>query len=289
MKTRTHLTVLVVGATGSIGRLVVEQALARGHNVRALVRASAPGARQLDPAAQRVVGDLTRADTLADAVTGIDAVVFTHGSSGGGKAEAERVDYGAVRNVLGALNGRRDVRVALMTSIGVTNRTGAYNRSTEIHDWKRRGERLVRASGLPYTIVRPGWFDYNAADQLELHFLQGDTRQAGDPSDGAASRGQIAQVLVASLGSEGARGKTLELVAERGPAQSDLEPMFAALSADAPSEANGFDAIRDMANLPIEQEPHRVRETLRDAMAPSAARTLRTVATLPTRTQGADS
>jgi uncharacterized protein YbjT (DUF2867 family) len=33
------------------------------------------------------------------------------------------------------------------------------------HDWKRRGERLVRASGLPYTIVRPGWFDYNDAGQ----------------------------------------------------------------------------------------------------------------------------
>lgn len=255
MKTRTRLAVLVVGATGSIGRLVVEQALARGHNVRALVRAGAPGARQLDPAAQRVVGDLTRVGTLADAVSGIDAVVFTHGSSGGGKAEAERVDYGAVRNVLAALNGRRDVRIALMTSIGVTNRTGAYNRCTEIHDWKRRGERLLRASGLPYTIVRPGWFDYNAADQLKLHFLQGDTRQAGDPSDGAVSRRQIAQVLVASLGCESAHGKTLELVAERGPEQSDLEQMFAALAVDVPSAANGFDAIGDMANMPIEQEP----------------------------------
>jgi hypothetical protein len=67
-----------------------------------------------------------------------------------------------------------------MTSIGVTNRTGAYNRATEAHDWKRRSERLVRASGLPYTIVRPGWFDYNAPDERQLVLLQGDTRQAGD-------------------------------------------------------------------------------------------------------------
>jgi hypothetical protein len=36
-----------------------------------------------------------------------------------------------------------------MTSIGVTNRTGAYNRATEAHDWKRRSERLVRATGHP--------------------------------------------------------------------------------------------------------------------------------------------
>ena len=40
-----------------------------------------------------------------------------------------------------------------MTSIGVTNRTRAYNRATEAHDWKRRFERLVRATGHPYTIV----------------------------------------------------------------------------------------------------------------------------------------
>ena len=59
----------------------------------------------------------------------------------------------------------QNARIALMTSIGVTDRAGSYNRTTEAHDWKRRSERLVRATGLPYTIVRPGWFDYNAPDQ----------------------------------------------------------------------------------------------------------------------------
>jgi uncharacterized protein YbjT (DUF2867 family) len=62
------------------------------------------------------------------------------------------VDYGAVRNVLSVLTS--PARIALMTAIGVTKHTAG-------HDWKRRGERLVRASGLPCTIVRPGWFDYN--------------------------------------------------------------------------------------------------------------------------------
>ena len=212
----TTMTVLVVGATGSIGRLVVAEALRQGHAVRALVR-DAARARGLPQDAQRVVGDLTRAETLAAAVESVDAVVFTHGSSGGGKSGAEQVDYGAVRNVLRALAGR-SVRLALMTSIGVTNREGAYNRSTHIHDWKRRGERLVRASGLPYTIVRPGWFDYNEQDQRRLVLLQGDRRHAGDPSDGVIARQQIAEVLVRSLTSNAACRKTFELVAERGPA-----------------------------------------------------------------------
>ena len=58
--------------------------------------------------------------------------------------------------------GDGGVRIALMTAIGVTDRTGHYNQTTEAHDWKRRSERLVRAGGHPYTIVRPGWFDTTA-------------------------------------------------------------------------------------------------------------------------------
>jgi len=70
-----------------------------------------------------------------------------------------------------------------------------------VHDWKRRGEQLVRASGLPYTIVSPGWFDYNPPDQHRLVFLQGDRRQVGDFSDGVVARRQIAHVLVESFSS----------------------------------------------------------------------------------------
>jgi uncharacterized protein YbjT (DUF2867 family) len=260
------LTVLVVGATGSIGRLVVAEALRQRHAVRALVR-DLGRARGLPQEAQRVVGDLTRPQTLSAAVEGIDAIVFTHGSNGGGKAAAEQVDYGGVHNVLQAL-GTRQARIALMTAIGVTNRQGAYNRATQIHDWKRRGERLVRASGLPYTIVRPGWFDYNAPDQHRLVFLQGDTRQAGDPSDGVISRQQIAEVLVRSLSSDAARGKSFELVAERGSAPTDLEPLFAALDGDA---AGALDAVRDSANMPLADEPPRVREDLSQVSARSNA------------------
>ena len=242
------LTVLVVGATGSIGRLAVEESLRLGHAPRALVR---PGrAAGLPEGAQPIEGDLTDAATLTDAVDGIDAVVFTHGSHGG-PGQAEAVDYGAVANVLEALHGR-PVRIALMTAIGVTVRSAA-------HDWKRRGERLVRASGDGYTIVRPGWFDHNEPDQQHLVFLQGDRRRAGDPSDGVIARRQIAQVLVKSLTSAAADRKTLELVAERGPAQDDLDPLFSDLQADAP---DALDGTHDLNDLPLDDEPAAVRTRL---------------------------
>ena len=251
------LTVLCVGATGSVGRHVVEEALRRGHAVRALVRDRAKAAG-LPEQASILIGKLTQADTLAPAVEGVDAVVFTHGSNGG-KAETRAIDYGAVRNVLFALGGRK-VRIALMTTIGVTDRAGSYNRRTEAHDWKRRSERLLRASGNAYTIVRPGWFDYNDADQHRLVMLQGDRRHAGTAADGVIARRQIAEVLVACLTLDEARNKTFELVAETGPEQKDLAPLFAAAKADA---AGAPDGVGDAANMPLDQEPEQVRADLK--------------------------
>ena len=255
--TSQRLTVLVVGATGSIGRLVVDEAVKKGHAVRALAR-DPRKARRLFPDVEVVAGDLTRPDSLIPAVAGVDAITFTHGSDGGGKAGAESVDYGGVRSVLAALGGR-SVRIALMTAIGVTNRDGDYNRRTEAHDWKRRGERLVRASGLPYAIVRPGWFDYNKPDEHRLVLLQGDRRHAGGSSDGVIARRQLAEVLVASLTSDAALRKSFELVATQGPAQQDLDAEFARLDADPPG---GLDAVHDLPNMPLQDEPDGVRHDL---------------------------
>jgi uncharacterized protein YbjT (DUF2867 family) len=256
------MNVLVVGATGSIGLLVVKEALAHGHTVRALVRSQAK-ARQLPPEAQVVIGDVTRPETLAAAAEGIDAIVFMHGSDGSGKVGAESVDYGGVRNVLNAL-GSRAARIALMTAIGVTNRTGQYNQTTEAHDWKRRSERLVRASGFEYTIVRPGWFDYNRPDEHKLVLLQGDTRQAGNSSDGVIARRQIAEVLVHSLTSRHALRKTFELVATKGPAPENFDGLFASLD---PDPQGAVDGVRDMANMPVADEPQRVRDDLDAVLA----------------------
>lgn len=240
--TKEPLTVLVVGASGSVGRLAVSEAVRQGHTVRALVR-NERRARTLDGLVEIFSGDLTRPETLSTAVDGINAVVFTHGAPYGSN-DLEAVDYGGVRNTLAALAGR-PVRIALMTAIGVTARADYY-------DWKRRSERLVRASGNPYTIVRPGWFDYNDANQLQITMLQGDTRHAGNSSDGVIARHQIARVLVDSLTSDQADHTTFELVAEQGPEQPSLDPLFAALD---PDPRSGIDGVRDQQNLPLAKEP----------------------------------
>lgn len=244
------MQVLIIGATGSVGRHAVAASIAAGHQTRALVRDRSRADRLLDRSAELAVGDASDVEFLKQAVADIDAVVFTHGGHGG-PGEAEAVDYGIVRATLKALGGRR-VRVALMTSIGVTVHDSSYNRSSQSHDWKRRAERLVRASGNGYTIVRPGWFDESAAAHPELHFLQGDTRRSGSPADGWIARSQIARVLVDSLDSAAANHKTLELVAKRGARQTDLDPLFTALTPDA---EGALDGALDPDTLPHDREP----------------------------------
>jgi uncharacterized protein YbjT (DUF2867 family) len=240
--------ILVVGATGSIGRQVVEQALRDGHRVRALTRDR--NSHSLPREVEVVIGDLTLPPSLPPALDDIDAIVFTHGTYGS-VSMAEAVDYGGVRNVLDAL-GRREARIALMTAIGVTDRKGA-------HDWKRRAERMVRASGLPYTIVRPAWFDYNSPQELRLVLLQGDTRRSGSPRDGVVARRQVAQVLVRSLTLDAAVRKTFELVAEAGPETQDFHELFATTDAD---EVAGLDGVHDAPNMPVAGEPLRVLDDL---------------------------
>lgn len=240
--------VLVVGASGSIGQHVVRAALAAGLRTRALVRDDSK-AGMFPGEVEVIVADPSRPETLGRAVDGVSGVVFTQGTYG--ESEAKEANYLPVLSVLRALAVlRRPARIALMTTVGVTKPTVG-------HDWKRRGERLVRASGLPYTIVRPGWFDYNEADELALVMRQGDTQWAGSPVDGVVSRAQIAQVLVASLRSTAATGKTLELSATTGQATRDLEPLFAALEAD-----SGLEGVCDRDTLPLASEPEEVREAL---------------------------
>jgi uncharacterized protein YbjT (DUF2867 family) len=253
-------TILVAGGTGSVGRHVLAQLADSSSSTRALVRDPA-AAGTLPDAIEPVVGDLAQPGTLTGALDGVDAVILTHAGHQAGLTET--VDYGGVKNILNAVKGRT-VRIVLMTAIGTTSRHQPYNLSTGVHDWKRRSEWLLRASGQPYVIVRPGWFDHNDDDQRELVFLQGDTRQEGTPADGVIAREQIAQVLIAAVTDEKATSKTFELVAEQGQAQDNLTPLFEALAPDVEGSIHG---VRENDNFPLSEQPGSVLADL-DAVRP---------------------
>jgi hypothetical protein len=116
----------------------------------------------------------------------------------------------------------------------------------------------VRASGLPCTIVRPGWFDLSGPGDDRLVLGQ------GDRASGAVGRGQLAEVLVRSLLSDTAEGRTFELFAVEGERPSDWDGLFATTAPDLPGSLDG---AADAEDVPLEAEAARVRRDV-EALLP---------------------
>ncbi|OZN49646.1 SDR family oxidoreductase [Gallibacterium anatis] len=246
--------ILVVGATGSIGQYVVTEALNKGYQVRALVRT--PNKTQFDKRVDVFIGDLTRSDTLKGISDGIDGIIFTQGNY----ADPENVDYQGVKTIVNSLNGRYTKLVLMSTiySILVVNERRFDNGCA----WKRRTERLIRASHQPYTIIRPSWFDCNEADEQQLFITQGKTNYSLTASDGGISRVQLAETLLQALTVPEAEHKTIELFAEKGERTMDFNRLFATAIADKPTE--NFDGIKDPNNRPFNLEPANVVQDLQN-------------------------
>lgn len=155
------MRVLVVGATGPTGRLIVAQALARGHAVTALARRPAEAA--LPDGARTVAGNVLRPETLGAALAGQDAVLCALGGKLTRKPTTMLSD--GTRNLVAAMGSAGVRRLVIVTGIGAGDSRGhgrfVFNALVmpllldEIYKDKTRQEEVVRASGLDWTIVRP--------------------------------------------------------------------------------------------------------------------------------------
>lgn len=160
------MKILVLGASGRTGRLVVTQALDAGHLVTALVRDpdALSGALRARPSLRVAVGDALLADDVDVAVAGQDAVVVALGTS---PRERARVRSAGTANVVAAMrrHGVRRVVVqsAAITGDGVRGVHGPArlvvrlvklaNRRTFAD--QARQEAVVRASDLEWVLARP--------------------------------------------------------------------------------------------------------------------------------------
>jgi uncharacterized protein YbjT (DUF2867 family) len=145
---------VVLGASGRTGRLVVEHALAAGHSVTALVR-SPEKLTLRHPKLRVVVGDATDPSALTRALEGAEAVISALGSRGSVIVESSRALGTAARGagvsrvvILSSWLVQRDRMPALtrlLTSIAM---------GSVITD-KAAGEELIRDSHLDATIVYP--------------------------------------------------------------------------------------------------------------------------------------
>jgi uncharacterized protein YbjT (DUF2867 family) len=101
--------IAVLAAAGNTGRLLVEQALKRGHEVTAIVRSPNHAALPADPRLHLVVADATDVESLIPAVKGVDAVVSGLGSGKGSPPDLMRSAARAVSTAAGTTDGVRIV------------------------------------------------------------------------------------------------------------------------------------------------------------------------------------
>lgn len=154
--------VAVFGATGGTGRQVVQQALAAGHRVTALVRnPDRLGIRHDDLTV--VVGDVLDADKVTQTLAGADAVVISLGNT------ANNPDYivsQGTQVIVDAMKRLgRPKRIVVVSSLGVGESKDQVPFAFKMlmktvlkkpMEDKERQEAIIKGSGLDWTIVRPG-------------------------------------------------------------------------------------------------------------------------------------
>ena len=221
--------VLVAGATGKTGSKVVAELQARGFPVRAFVRDAAKAAERLGPDVEAVVGDLKDMASIVAALAGVGAVINAAGSGVPAPPDntPEKVDFEGARNLAEAAMDAGVDQYVLISSQGVTHDDHPLNKMfNNVLIWKRKGEEALAASGVTYTIVRPGGLSDGPGGVQAIDFRQGDNSAQGD----AISRADVARVCVAALEHEDARNKVFEIQAKDGEPQTDFAAEFAALA-----------------------------------------------------------
>ena len=153
--------ILVTGATGFIGRHLIPALLERGHEVTAMVRPGAGTGRkdaalrrfaELDGKLSLVEGDVFDGAALEKACKDIASVAHLVGIiKEHGAMTFERIHAEGTKNVVSAAKRAGVKRIMHVSALGASPRS-----KSRYHTSKFEGELIVKQSGLPYAILRPG-------------------------------------------------------------------------------------------------------------------------------------
>jgi uncharacterized protein YbjT (DUF2867 family) len=197
------MRVLVAGANGAIGQLLLDRLVLNGHDVAGGVRAqeqfSVINARK----AKAVKLDLTCADDFGPALEGRDSVIFVAGS--GGKA-VEDVDRDGTIRLIDAAKKAGIPRFILLSSVYADRPEEGPEKIRPYLRAKHAADLHMLDSGLDFTIVRPGTL---TNDQPHDHITLG-THIAED--GGSIPRADVASTLACVLETPGSVGETFEII-----------------------------------------------------------------------------
>ncbi|MEV4425037.1 SDR family oxidoreductase [Streptomyces sp. R-07] len=186
------MSIVVTGATGQLGRLVID-ALLTGESavpagtVAAVVRDKEKAADLAERGVELRIADYSRPETLADAFEAGDRVLLISGSEVGQRVAQHRA----------VIDAAKAAGVAQLAYTGVL---GGPEADFTLADEHKATEELILASGLPYTFLRNGWYSENYTANLAPVLAHGAVvANAGEGRIASASRADYAAAAAAVL------------------------------------------------------------------------------------------
>jgi NAD(P)H dehydrogenase (quinone) len=195
------MSIVVTGATGHLGRLVVESLLAHGVPAAEIVAAGRSVDKISDLAARGVTvrhADFDDPATLKDAFAGAGKLLLVSASDIGKRNDQHRA----------VVDAAKEAGVEL---IAYTSAPRADTTELKLAAEHAYTEKYIRDSGLPFAFLRNSWYFEVYTDQIATQLEHGVTGSAGDGPISAASRADYAAAAAAVLTAPDQAGKVYEL------------------------------------------------------------------------------
>ncbi|MFI0240895.1 SDR family oxidoreductase [Streptomyces sp. NPDC016845] len=196
------MSLVITGATGHLGRLVVEGLLDAGvpaGDVAAVVRDKEKAATLADRGVELRVADYNAPETLSEVFRAGDKVLLISGSEVGRRAAQHQAVIDAAK-------------AAGVASLAYTGILGGPDADFALADEHKVTEQAILDSGLPHTFLRNGWYHENYTGNLGVALEHGAVlASAGEGRIASASRADYAAAAVAVLTGAGHEGRAYEL------------------------------------------------------------------------------
>ena len=204
------MTMLITGATGHLGRLVIDSLLQRGVSADRIVAGARTPASAVDLPVPVVEFDYDRPGTLAPALEGVDTLLLISGSVPGIRVP----QHAAVIDAAAAAGVSR----LIYTSVTRADTTELF-----IAGEHKITEELIAASGIPSTILRNNWYHENQLQAAQQAVASGVLlSSAGDGRIASAARVDFAEAAAAVLTGAGHEGRVYELSGDTAWTAEDL-------------------------------------------------------------------